>query len=146
MLEVHQSLACTTELKFSRKMKINFVFQVNLLSKYTIVDRQGHKGGDSNSNHWKIYIRGKVLSTVHTTEVRPGAWTWYSIENWRRMGGLNAKCILTSQWSHLLLRKSKVFYWRRVEQVFVLSDLSVWGGKWSIEDILDNLETKTSTS
>ena len=51
-------------------MKIHFVFQVNLLSKYTIVDRQGHKGGDSNSNHWKIYIGGKVLSTVHTTEVK----------------------------------------------------------------------------
>ena len=30
----------------------------------------GTQRGDSNSNHWKIYIGGKVLSTVHTTEVK----------------------------------------------------------------------------
>ena len=76
LLEVHRTLALHytgtgVYQSFPGKIKINFVFQVNLLSKYTIVDRQGHKGGDSNSNHWKIYIRAKVLSTVHTVEVRP---------------------------------------------------------------------------
>ena len=93
------------------KIEIKFVFQVNLLSKYTIVDRRAHKEGDSNLNHWKICIRGRVLYTAGKPD---------------NLMQKRVKIV----WIQFLLRKSS-FFLTEGRQSFVLSDFSVWGGRKS---------------
>ena len=61
---------CTTVLKFSEKNENTFCIPSKFIEQIYNCGQTGTQRGDSNSNHWKIYIGGKVLSTVHTTEVK----------------------------------------------------------------------------